>query len=104
MQSIRNHSNGLVRPACGQAAKESEVVIQGERERTCPRPRPPLSLHPHIQSVHHRPSSRSRRCASSSSSSSTSDRSRNCIPEFGLGGSTLDGIDLCNGGGAAPAA
>ena len=77
-------------------SKESGAINLGKRGRTCPLPRPPLSLQPHIQSVHHRPSSCSRRLSVSSSSSSISDRPRTCIPAFGLGGSTLDGIGLCD--------
>lgn len=82
--------------------KGSGAVKPGGSRHTCPWPLPPLSLHPHIQSIHHRPSSCSRRRSSSSSSSSISDGPRTCIPVFGLGGSTLDGADLCDTAAAPP--
>lgn len=86
-----------VGPAClHKTSKGSGTVNQGDSRHTCPCPRPPLSLQPQIQSIHHRPFSCSRRCSSSSSSSAISDGARICIPAFGLSGSTLDDVDTCD--------
>lgn len=83
-----------VGPTClHKTSKGSGIVNQGDSRHTCPWPRPPLSLQPHIQSIHHRPPSCSRRRSSSSSSAAISDGPRICIPMFSSGGSTLDGVN-----------